>query len=411
MSIWTSVDFIVSLKHSPLMSQKFTADYFDGRTARKQSVSVSVSREGLHFALESKGDILWSFANIRLQKIGNNLQNLRFEYEIETEEGRFVESLIVTDRDFREVIIALAPPGFSTSLRPPDLKRKIGFALGVLLIPFVLYALWISIIPSIARSLTLKVPVAWEEKLGDTILGSMSPEESRRNAPQTQQALEEIVARLLATDPQQPYKIKIHLQSDSLVNAFALPGGHIIVFQGLLDQTDSAEEMAGILAHELQHVLRRHTTQAIIRSVSIYLIFSTLTGDVTGAMQTVLDTASNLGHLSMNRSMETEADRDGMLMILKAGINPAGMIQAFQKLDDNLNSDKNQSSPDDLKTESSSNILKYISTHPLGAERVKNLQDIARNSAEKNYSPLLPDLDWKKMIEREFPKPEKKESL
>jgi len=109
--------------------------------------------------------------------------------------------------------------------------------------------------------------------------------------------------------------------------------------------------------------------------------------------------------------METEADRDGMLMILKAGINPAGMIQAFQKLDDNLNSDKNQSSPDDLKTESSSNILKYISTHPLGAERVKNLQDIARNSAEKNYSPLLPDLDWKKMIEREFPKPEKKESL
>jgi len=390
------------------MSLKFSADYFDGRTARKQSVSVSVSREGLHLVLESKGDVLWSFTKIRLQKIGNHLQNLRVEYETETEEGCFVESLIVTDRDFGEQIIALAPSGLSTPIRPPDLKRKVGFALGVLLIPFVLYALWISIIPSIARGLTLKVPVAWEEKLGDTILASVSPEATRKNAPQTQQALEEIVARLLATDPRQPYKIKIHVQADSLVNAFALPGGHVIVFQGLLDQTDSAEEMAGILAHELQHVLRRHTTQAIIRSLSIYLVFSTLTGDVTGAMQTVLDTASNLGHLSMNRSMETEADRDGMLMILKAGINPAGMIQAFKKLDENLNGDKNQNSQDDLKKESSSNILKYISTHPLGAERVKNLQAIAGNSAEKIYSPLLPGLDWKKMIEREFPKLENK---
>jgi beta-barrel assembly-enhancing protease len=386
------------------MSQKFSADYFDGRTARKQNVSVSVSREGLHFALESKGDVLWDFEKVCLQKIGNNLQNLRFEYEIETEEGRFVESLIVADLKFLEQIIALAPPGFSTPLRPPDLKRKIGFALGVLLIPFVLYGLWVSIIPSVARSLTLKVPVAWEEKLGDTILSSISPAETRKNAPQTQEALEAIVARLLATDPEQPYKIKIHLQSDSLVNAFALPGGHIIVFQGLLDETDSAEEMAGILAHELQHVLRRHTTQAIIRSASIYLVFSTLTGDVTGAMQTVLDTASNLGHLSMNRSMETEADQDGMLMILKAGINPAGMIRAFQKLDENMKGENNQSSSEDLNAESSSNILKYISTHPLGAERVKNLQDIARNSTEKNYSPILPDLDWRKMIQREFPK-------
>jgi len=389
------------------MPTKFKADYFDGRSAGKQIIHVEVSNKGLLLDSPQAEVVQWDFEKIRLLKMGDSRNKLRVEFG-QNEEN--TESLIVSEPEFAEQIIALAPPNVSRHLLPLDFKRKLGFAIGILLIPFVLYFLWVSAIPALSTGLASKVPVSWEEKLGDSVLKSFAPVERMAKAPKTQKALESIIDQLLKNEPDISYDIKIHIRSGSLVNAFALPGGHIVVFQGLLEESDSAEEVAGVLAHELQHILHRHTTQAIIQSLSIYLVFSTLTGDVTGAMQTVLDMAANLGHLSISRNMETEADREGMKLILNSGIDPEGMILFYRKMEKVMSKDIQKASGESFDDEETSSILEYFSTHPLGEERVKLLRQMVRENSGKEHHPLFPDLDWRKMIEMEFPKKEKKKA-
>ena len=79
-----------------------------------------------------------------------------------------------------------------------------------------------------------------------------------------------------------------------------------------------------MVAHELQHVLRRHTTRAVIQDASTGLLLMALTGDVTGPLAYGLQTARTLGELRYSRRAEDEADTEGMKMLLAARIDPAG---------------------------------------------------------------------------------------
>src|SRR5690606_1638034 len=117
---------------------------------------------------------------------------------------------------------------------------------------------------------------------------------------------------------------------DSLVNAFAAPGGYIVVFQGLLEASESAEEVAGILAHEIQHVVQRHGTKAILEALPLQLAAAALGGDQAAAL--FVGAASTLGVLSYRRRDETAADREGFRMLRAARIAPDGMMRFFERL-------------------------------------------------------------------------------
>lgn len=165
------------------------------------------------------------------------------------------------------------------------------------------------------------------------------------------------------------------------VNAFALPGGPIIIHSGLLLKAESAEEIAGVLAHEISHVTRRHHLRGILGNMSIYFIFRGLIGDVTGISAEIINAGAALGSLKYSRNYEKEADETGMALLKRAKINTNGLISFFDKL-----------SEEHPLPESAD----FLSTHPNPKNRIENLKKIQ----ETNSNPIDLGVDLKLLKER-----------
>ncbi len=126
-----------------------------------------------------------------------------------------------------------------------------------------------------------------------------------------------------------PYTFKV-LKSKE-VNALALPGGFIYVFQGLIDYMPSDDELAGVLGHELGHVVKRHTVRQMEKSMTMSILFGVIFGDRGVFLQNLAYNALMAGY---SREDEREADRLGFIHSNNAGYNPYSMLIAMQKLAD-----------------------------------------------------------------------------
>jgi len=193
------------------------------------------------------------------------------------------------------------------------------------------------------------------------------------------------VRRLTVPGPPSPYTFRVYVVNRPLVNALAVPGGYVVIFRGLLERTGTPEELAGVLAHELQHVLHRHATRAVIQDVSTGLLLMALTGDVTGPLAYGLQTARTLGDLRYSRRAEAEADTEGMRMMLAARVDPAGMITFFERI-------QKEEGP-------APRALTYLSTHPLTADRLERLKAMAA-AWKGTPEPLLPGDRWTELVTR-----------
>jgi len=141
----------------------------------------------------------------------------------------------------------------------------------------------------------------------------------------------QIGANLVAVSDRKdlPYTFKV-LKSKE-VNALALPGGFIYVFQGLIDYMPSDEELAGVLGHELGHVVKRHTVRQMEKSLTMGFLFGFIFGDRGVFLQNL---AYNALLADYSREDEREADRLGFVHSYKAGYNPYSMLLSMQKLAD-----------------------------------------------------------------------------
>lgn len=213
------------------------------------------------------------------------------------------------------------------------------------------------------------VPMSWEKRFGDSLVGEWGGRYCRGQGGQ--QALEKLAGELspAARD------LDIRVVHAPLVNAGALPGGHIVIFDELLKEADSADELAGVLAHEIAHVERRHTTQAMIREFGVGAVVSALGGPAGSRADTLLAAR-------YSRGSETEADSDAIATLRRANISPLPTAGFFERL-----------GRDEAKLGRAASALSYISTHPLSAERRQRF----RASAEKGhaYRPALSAAEWR----------------
>ena len=206
-----------------------------------------------------------------------------------------------------------------------------------------------------------KIPVSFEERLSKPYLSMLVPLESRCNSDKEYKKIEEIFKRLTATIPESEYDFKLYVVKSDIVNAFALPGGHIVLYSGLLQHTDRPEQVAGVLAHEIQHVTNRHGTESLVRDYSLGLLLSLVTNDTKTVEQTV-GLVKYLGLMNYNRENEKEADGAGMKMLKDAEIDPNGMVEFFEILNEQAGD-----VPDSLR---------YFSTHPQTGDRISRLKEI-----------------------------------
>ena len=115
-----------------------------------------------------------------------------------------------------------------------------------------------------------------------------------------------------------------------MANAFALPGGRVVLFRGLIEDAGDPGEVAGVLAHEIGHVTHRHGTQAILRSLGLEVLFGLMLGELGEGLFGGI--GASLLSLSYSRDAEVEADRVALVLLGDTGIGARGLAAFFKRL-------------------------------------------------------------------------------
>jgi Zn-dependent protease with chaperone function len=172
------------------------------------------------------------------------------------------------------------------------------------------------------------------------------------------------------------YPIHVTLVNSKTVNAYALPGGEIVVYSGLLKKMESYETLVALLAHESSHVNERHSLRSLLRSAANSIIISVVFGDASGISGGIAGSVENLNGLHYSRSLETEADAEGMKLMLRNGVNVEGMKQLMEVL-------KNEGDMPES--------LAFLSTHPLTSERMQKAEQFIKTN--NNFEDERKDLE------------------
>jgi len=181
-------------------------------------------------------------------------------------------------------------------------------------------------------------------------------------------ALQKVVNRLVPVYPNDDFPVHVQIVRHDTINAFATLHGEIFVFQGLLNQTQSADELAGVLAHEIEHVKRRHIVQGAFTRLLTVGIFSMVFQD--GRLDA--RTAEQLLHMKFSRLQESEADAGGFRRLHDAKVSTDGVENFFNRM------------------ETMSSTPTILSDHPASAERAT----LAKKFKPKNPAPILTTSEW-----------------
>ena len=198
------------------------------------------------------------------------------------------------------------------------------------------------------------IPLSTEKQLGELALSQVRAQGGIVDSGAAQQTVQDIGRKLTAGSR---YQYRWLVKQDDSVNAFAMPGGIIVVHTGLLRQVADPGELAGVLAHEVQHVEQRHSLRQMISSLGWGALMGVTLGDIS-AVAAML--AHQAGTLYFSRDMEEEADRLGLLALQRAQIRPDGMLRFFQTLD---------------KTDKTA-PPGWLSSHPQTAARAQRIRNL-----------------------------------
>ena len=219
-----------------------------------------------------------------------------------------------------------------------------------------------------------QVPPEWEQKLGEVAYSSFTAGRNVIKEEQLQKDLEAIVAPLLKVAQNPNYEYMFHIIEDSTLNAAAFPGGHVIIHTGLILKTEKPEDLLGVLAHEIAHVNGRHSVRQLINTAGLYIVLSSLIGDIGAISGVVLDGGAKLLQLENSRAHETEADELGWDYLVKAKINPRGLIDCFKIMMKEM----------EAITGTIPAELDFLSTHPALENRIDYLEERWEKVENKN---------------------------
>ena len=244
-------------------------------------------------------------------------------------------------------------------------------------------------IPLAAGPIAAIMPAEWETELGRTVatqieqaLGDGTPMQACDADPQSPAnlAIASFVQRAL-DGRAPPFPIEVMVGRSDLPNAFAIPGGRIYYTSALLDASESGDELAGVLAHEIGHVMHRHAMQSIVTAAGTGLIIGFILGDMTG-----LSVAGGLGTMIIDahnsREAETEADVFAAEAAKRLGYDPTALGTLLRRV---------------AEDDSDAAVFALLSSHPLTAERDQNLKRLSADAPVTGTA--FSDLEWEAVKE------------
>ncbi len=228
---------------------------------------------------------------------------------------------------------------------------------------------------AVTMNLAEGIPVSTEKKIGETVYAQIKAQEKASDDPGHRATVEAITGRLVGALKDKRYEFKFHVVENDAINAFAIPGGHVVIHSALLKAAKRPEEVAGVLAHELAHVTKRHSLRNLISSLGTTLFLQVLAGDAT----VLAEAGTQLLGLSYSRDFEREADDAGWQYLLDADMDPRGMIEFFKTL-----------RAEEEKRMSMEGLQGLLSTHPATSERIAALEEKAKLiPVDRVFTPIV----------------------
>jgi predicted Zn-dependent protease len=327
--------------------------YFDGGTAARLEAEVVLSSGGVELLFHGGARLFWPYDEIRQTQGELHGEPARLERGPEP-----AATVVVDTPGFLDAL-----HGYTLQIVAAGRDRSIGVGqalLALMAAALIGAGLYFWGAQALADVASAALPPSWEKRLGDAAIRQFAPEEDRCDDPVKTEAVEAIVQRLAAARPEHRYDYSLVIAS-GMINAFAAPGGRMAVFDELIEMTDSPEELAGVMAHEIEHVERRHSTRALFRDLTVNAIQAAVTGDLASGVF-AMDGAATLATLAHHRDEELEADAEGLKLLRAAEIDPRGMITMFEKF---------------AKLEGDSPAgISYLSTHPATKDRIERLRKL-----------------------------------
>jgi Zn-dependent protease with chaperone function len=353
------------------------ARYFDGESALPREVILCFGERSLVImGVDDTPIAHWPLASLRA--IGQ-----RKDSAVQLAPHRDSdERLVLEDRLMLNAIGKVCPDLHHRPVDHKGVRRAVLWAGGAVaslaLIVFV-------VVPALAAQLARMIPPEHEQQLGDAVVDQLQTVLSLMSGDRPEicdtssgvEALEQLATRL---DPhaELPYPLRIGVIDHGLVNAMAVPGGRILIFRGLLEAADSPEEVAGVLAHEIGHVVHHDPTQMALRAAGTAGVLGLLLGDVFGASIVVVATDAVL-NASYQRDAEASADEIAYDILAGAKLPSSPFADFFTKMK--------------KKYGDNDGIMKLIASHP-GLDGRAQRAAAADQIGDGPYEPALSDQDW-----------------
>jgi Zn-dependent protease with chaperone function len=343
------------------------ATYFDGTSSRRRAVALDFS-DRLEIREHEQTLAAWAYDDIRRTDSPSGLLRLGC-----------LTALALARLEVRDTALAAELVSRCAKLDENTPGRRgvaiiVGWSLAatISIVAVVLFGL-----PLIADRLAPLVPAAFERRLGDA---ADSQVKAMFNARVCDNAAGQRAFVKLVTSIRESAGLDTSVQSGVLSspipNAFALPGGKVYLFDGLLAKAENADEIAGVLAHELGHLKHRDSMRGLIRDGSTSFLIGLLFGDITGSSALIFGSRT-LVTSSHSREAETRADGFAIDVMHRLGRPAKPTGELLLRI-----------------TGKGGKALSIISTHPLSEDRLARM---SREDRPAGGPPLLTSEEWRSL--------------
>lgn len=332
------------------MDQSFqtAAQWYDGQTAIRHT-----------------GEALWDGGSLRLRDANGELDVAFADLAFAEHRGGELVYTRKSEPDFRLILPDNLPAGLAAHLPARSTygawvdRLGLGKALAIFAVAS---AGAVTLFMTAPEWLGPRIPESWERNLGQAMVGDMG------NRLCHTPAGDAAMAKLLdAVDPAQ-VQVRSGVANIDMVNAVALPGGQVLLFDGLVQQAETPEELAGVLGHEVGHVRERHVMTALLRQFGLSILLS-------GTNSSVGDTVFGLASMGYSRDAEREADSYARARMAESAISPIGAAEFFERMGGDA-----KDGDDEIA------VTGWIDSHPAPGERAKAYRAAAKG---KTFRPVL----------------------
>ncbi len=355
------------------------AIYYDGKTSQPYDAQISILGNSLTINYEN-GQVVWAISAIDYSSFtGKGKTMLKYgefphqylEFSLDSPLFHALENHLPRRREgFWAFSNELANSGFR------------GVLIGSAIFIAITAGFYFLVLPKFAEYVATKIPIETEISIGkqfyESFVGDMKVDKAKTKL------LNDFAKKI---DFETKYPLKFTVVKSEQVNAFALPGGNIVVFSAILKKIKSPEELVALLSHEVTHVKERHSLKGLARNLAGSLVVSVVIGDMSSIGNILVSQANNIYQLGFTRDMEKEADLEGLEIMYHNKLDPQGMIHLMER----LHEEEKKYGVDKMPT--------YLNSHPMTKERIAYISKESKGRKGEKNEEL--DVIWKKIEEKE----------